>query len=407
MLFTIHNVVYDLTGFADHHPGGAEVFSLLQARAAQTPPDVTALLEVYHDKPKDILQTILPKYRVGDAPPSSFPTFTYERYHQLKREVHDMIRRQGLDRGYSLPEALYHVFFVTVYVCTFYNFLACPSWHLTFLLIALVAWWASNLLHELSHKVHWRKDRATGLRVLTQVASPFMDMDGWFFDHVFLHHSFTNTTHDPDVSGIPSLLRFLPRFVRLPQHVHQHMYVFPLSLLAVFSKALLPSLLYRVNRVSLTLFLFILWCCRHHLNQFFLLYTVPGPLFIVPALLNHVQHEHLTHIRADGKDFLVHQLQTTSNYQSSFLTRMLSFNLDIQIEHHLFPNIAHSTLRKIRPVVREFCRQHDLPYIERPGMANALKDMIRTMWRLGNVDDYKQQNRDLDTLRHEINNGRQ
>ena len=36
----------------------------------------------------------------------------------------------------------------------------------------------------------------------------------------------------------------------------------------------------------------------------------------------------------------------------------------LQMEHYLFPNMPRANLRHAQPLVRAFCRQHDLPYTE-------------------------------------------
>jgi fatty acid desaturase len=38
--------------------------------------------------------------------------------------------------------------------------------------------------------------------------------------------------------------------------------------------------------------------------------------------------------------------------------------LQHQIEHHLFPSMPRPSLVQLRPVVREFCRKHDIAYTE-------------------------------------------
>jgi fatty acid desaturase len=47
--------------------------------------------------------------------------------------------------------------------------------------------------------------------------------------------------------------------------------------------------------------------------------------------------------------------------------------LNLQIEHHLFPNMPSANLRKVRPIVREYCAELGVPYVE-----NALP----TAWRV-------------------------
>jgi len=223
-------------------------------------------------------------------------------------------------------------------------------------------------------------------KVMENIAAPFMDMDQWFYDHVFLHHSYTNSKKDPDVSGAPDVLRFLPDGVRWNHHRYQHVYLPWISGLTVFAKGLLPSILCRFNPVSVLLFVMIVWQSRFDMMKCLVLFMLPGPLFIIPAMLNHIQEE-CTIGGEPHDDFLVHQLETTVNYRTNRLTRLLSFNLDIQVEHHLFPNIAHSTLRRVQHVIRDFCHEHDLPYHEKPDMWTAYQDFQKLFATLGNPDN--------------------
>jgi fatty acid desaturase len=67
---------------------------------------------------------------------------------------------------------------------------------------------------------------------------------------------------------------------------------------------------------------------------------------------------------ADELDFLRRQVLTSRNVRGSRFVDFLLGGLNYQIEHHLFPNMARPNLRHAQPLVREFCRQHDLPYTE-------------------------------------------
>jgi linoleoyl-CoA desaturase len=66
------------------------------------------------------------------------------------------------------------------------------------------------------------------------------------------------------------------------------------------------------------------------------------------------------------------------------ITRFLAMTLDIQIEHHLFPNIPTSSLRKIQHIVRDFCLKNDIPYIEKPSMFHAVCSYVRYLRKMGN-----------------------
>jgi fatty acid desaturase len=67
---------------------------------------------------------------------------------------------------------------------------------------------------------------------------------------------------------------------------------------------------------------------------------------------------------AEELDFLRRQVLTSRNVRGSRFVDFLLGGLNYQIEHHLFPNMPRPNLRRAQPLVREFCRQHDLPYTE-------------------------------------------
>ena len=62
--------------------------------------------------------------------------------------------------------------------------------------------------------------------------------------------------------------------------------------------------------------------------------------------------------------YLERQITTSRNITN---WRWLDFyfgGLNSQIEHHLFPRVAHHRYRAMRPIVRAFCREHGLAYEE-------------------------------------------
>ena len=64
-------------------------------------------------------------------------------------------------------------------------------------------------------------------------------------------------------------------------------------------------------------------------------------------------------------------------------TRFICFGLDIQIEHHLFPNIPHSSLRQIQHIVRDFCKKNDIPYLEKSSIFDVLASYQKYLFVMG------------------------
>jgi fatty acid desaturase len=67
---------------------------------------------------------------------------------------------------------------------------------------------------------------------------------------------------------------------------------------------------------------------------------------------------------ADQLDFLRRQVLTSRNVAGSRLVDFALGGLNYQIEHHLFPNMPRPNLRRAQPLIRAFCQQHGLPYVE-------------------------------------------
>ncbi|HEX6471596.1 MAG TPA: acyl-CoA desaturase [Streptosporangiaceae bacterium] len=63
-------------------------------------------------------------------------------------------------------------------------------------------------------------------------------------------------------------------------------------------------------------------------------------------------------------DWLHRQIITSRNLLSSRFTDFMYGGLNYQIEHHLFPSMPRMNLRRARPLVKGFCEQYDIPYVE-------------------------------------------
>lgn len=61
-------------------------------------------------------------------------------------------------------------------------------------------------------------------------------------------------------------------------------------------------------------------------------------------------------------DWLLLQTVTTVNFRTGPIGRFLCCGADYQIEHHLFPGIAHTYYPRMSPVLREFCQANGYPY---------------------------------------------
>ena len=55
---------------------------------------------------------------------------------------------------------------------------------------------------------------------------------------------------------------------------------------------------------------------------------------------------------------------------------MLYGGINYQIEHHLFPTICHVHFEEIKPIVKDTCKEFNIPYVEHYSIYSALKSVF-------------------------------
>jgi fatty acid desaturase len=78
----------------------------------------------------------------------------------------------------------------------------------------------------------------------------------------------------------------------------------------------------------------------------------------------------------DQMDFLRRQVLTSRNVRGGRLTDFLLGGLNYQIEHHLFPSMPRASLPRAGPLVRAYCLQRGLPYVE-TGLFDSYRQSLR------------------------------
>ncbi|GAB3388469.1 acyl-CoA desaturase [Humibacter soli] len=63
-------------------------------------------------------------------------------------------------------------------------------------------------------------------------------------------------------------------------------------------------------------------------------------------------------------DFLGRQVMMSRNIHGSRILDTAMGGLNYQIEHHLFPSMPRPHLRRAAPIVRRYCAERDVPYVE-------------------------------------------
>ena len=88
-------------------------------------------------------------------------------------------------------------------------------------------------------------------------------------------------------------------------------------------------------------------------------------------------------VRAED-DWATHQIRTTANFATnSRLITWFTGGLNHQIEHHLFPNVAHSHYSALRPIVRAAAERQGLECHELGGFFSAVRQHFVLLKSLG------------------------
>lgn len=81
-------------------------------------------------------------------------------------------------------------------------------------------------------------------------------------------------------------------------------------------------------------------------------------------------------------DFLRRQVLMSRNISGGWAIDFALGGLNHQIEHHLFPSMPRPNLRRVRPMVRDYCAQHKIAYTETSLFA-AFGTVVRYLNQVG------------------------
>ncbi|MEW2381752.1 acyl-CoA desaturase [Micromonospora sp. NPDC047707] len=84
----------------------------------------------------------------------------------------------------------------------------------------------------------------------------------------------------------------------------------------------------------------------------------------------------------DDLDFLRKQVLTARNVRGGRIVDAALGGLNLQIEHHLFPNMPRGNLRRARPVVRAYCAERGVPYVE-VGLVESYRQALAHLHEVG------------------------
>jgi len=182
-------------------------------------------------------------------------------------------------------------------------------------------------------------------------------------------------THDPDISIAP-IFHFVQQFPDLKtrlKHVqkYQHYYFLPflalldmdwryesiVHVINIYHKDKLPAIKLLGHYIVSAYIAYIIgvWAAIG-------LLLVRGFLTGVVVFSNHYSEKRYT--SAPSLSFVEQTANTTRNISGGLLMDLFTGQISLQIEHHLFPTMPPHNLIYAKPYVKQFFKEHDLPYHE-------------------------------------------
>jgi linoleoyl-CoA desaturase len=340
-------------------------------------------------------------------------------YSELKKQVDAHFKRTGISRRDNyrlyLKMAILLLWAGTSYALLL--LMADAWWQGIPLAIALglsLAGIGFNLQHDGSHGAFSR------LRWVNRTMACMLDLLGgssyvWHWKHNVLHHSFPNISGaDDDIANEP-LVRMTPYQPRHWWHRFQHLYAWLLYGLLPIKWQFLDdfhSLLrgrigaywfprprrWQLAAIFLGKGLFLTWAMAipwlFHSFQVVLLFylltsfTLGLTLSVVFQLSHCVEGTDFLGPLADknGKkrEWAVHQVQTTIDFaRRNYLLTWYIGGLNYQIEHHLFPHIAHVHYPRLARIIEQVCSDFGIPYRADLSFWGALRSHRRWLYRMG------------------------
>jgi linoleoyl-CoA desaturase len=222
----------------------------------------------------------------------------------------------------------------------------------------------------------------------------------WFYHHVLNHHSFTGEERkDPDLYHLKPfankskstkkqlfnnkiyLIPFL-LIVFLGQYIGQSISY----LISLFNKKIfgikIPVLYKKIDLLDIILIVGKLYCLY---NGFYLpiisYYITINFWYHINIVLDHDTYESSVINHYEGDDWLKLQVCNSSNFLNGNIIWTRFFGaINYQIEHHLFPNISSVHYPTIAPIVRDFCNENNIPYVNYPSLWECYKSFMKTMY---------------------------
>jgi len=392
----IHGKVYDVSNFADMHPGGSMIYDGAGG-------DCTAMYESYH--PLAMVKSGPPeKYLIGEVRDySDFYSWTGDFYTKVKAKVEKLLPRD--ERRNSPSLFVKGVVIVVMYYFSMYLYIKYNNiWG-----VIIFSFFGSqvgvNVMHDGNHGAYSTN------KYLSWIAGASLEFTGstsvvYKRSHNFGHHGCVNHLElDRSFDTTFPLFRLHKLQPKMCLHKYQHFYVWLIygminfgDLFGTFDElAWMSNFPTRRGYVSRSVywmhaFIKTYWIMfdliipsyfhgfYHAFPYWFLHMVLFAYGYALFFAVNHWTNEaaQVDNTTIGRQNWGILQVENSSNFAigSSFWTHICG-GLNYQIEHHLFPSYAHTNLPAISKIVQECCKEYDIRYYSFKSFWSALAGHYR------------------------------
>ncbi|XP_054999738.1 fatty acid desaturase 2-like protein FADS2B [Sorex araneus] len=392
----INRKVYDVTLWANKHPGGHRV---LKHYAGEDATDVFRAMHLERDKVQLYLKPLL----IGELAPEE-PNQERNKNAQLMEDFQELRKSLEAMKMFDANLGFFFLHFAQILILEALAWLMLwyfgTGWVVTIfisLLLTISQAQSSFLQHDVGHLSIFKKTKWNHLMhkfVMCHLKG--LSTNWWNFRH-FQHHVKPNVyPKDPDIDVGPLFLlgelqpvKYGKKKIKYINYEKQHLYFYLVGL------PLLMPVYFNLQSMQV-MYLRRCWVDIAWVSSFYIRYLITfGPfygifgtillIYLVKflespwiAYVTQMSHIPMKMSYEENRDWLSTQVLATCNVDQSFFNDWFSGHLNFQIEHHLFPTMPRHNYHKVAPLVRSLCAKHGLQYVKKP-MLQAFGDIARAL----------------------------
>uniref|UniRef100_A0A4W3J292 Fatty acid desaturase 2 n=1 Tax=Callorhinchus milii TaxID=7868 RepID=A0A4W3J292_CALMI len=394
----IDRKVYNITEWANRHPGGHRVISHYAGEEA------TDAFQSFHPD-LNFVRKFLKPLLIGELAPGE-PSLDRQKKLELAEDFRALRKTAEEMKLFNTDLVFFSLYLGHLFVLEFLAWLT--LWYfesgwiptiLTAIILATSQAQAGWLQHDFGHLSVFKKSKWNHLLHKFLIGHMKGASANWWNHRHFQHHSKPNIFHkDPDVNmlhmfvlGETQPVEYGKKKLNYLPYNHQHQYFF-------LSKcAHLPILIPSHFSLCLSHFQDLAWAMTYYIRYFstyipfygffgsiaFVMFVrfLESHWFVWVTQMNHIP---MNIDDEKHKDWLTMQLQATCNIEQSAFNDWFSGHLNFQIEHHLFPTMPRHNYWKVAPLVKSLCEKHGLKYQVKP-LFQAFKDIVGSLRMSGEL----------------------